>query len=69
MIRRKNLLVKPIDIVLILLAVLPFGLLGCNTVEGVARGVKKDSTVVVNYVNNEDGWIKQTDDWMRENLW
>ena len=42
---------------------------GCATVEGTAYGVKKDASTAWSYVNKEDGWIKQTDNWMKEHLW
>lgn len=42
---------------------------GCATVEGAARGVKRDADAVAGYVNKEDGWIKQTDNWIKEHLW
>ena len=54
---------------LILIALLSVCLQGCATVEGTARGVKKDADTAWGYVNKEDGWIKQTDNWMKEHLW
>ena len=49
--------------------VLSAALAGCSTIEGAAFGMKKDAEAVYNYMNKEDGWIKQTDNWMQEHLW
>jgi len=54
---------------LIIVALLSVCLQGCATVEGAAHGAKKDVDSAWSYVNKEDGWIKQTDNWMKEHLW
>ena len=54
---------------LIGLCVIPMVLSGCGTIEGMAHGVKKDANAVYKYVSKEDGWMRKTDDWMREHLW
>ncbi|HLF18925.1 MAG TPA: hypothetical protein VI749_08580 [Candidatus Omnitrophota bacterium] len=45
------------------------GLSGCATVEGTAMGAKKDAEAAWAYMNDEDHWIKKTDNWMKEHLW
>ena len=45
------------------------GLSGCATVEGTVTGAKKDAGAVWGYMNDEDHWIKKTDNWMKEHLW
>jgi len=53
----------------LIIACLFLSIQGCATVEGAAQGVRKDTKTAWNYVNKEDGWIKQTDNWMKEHLW
>ena len=53
----------------LIIAFLSAALQGCATVEGAARGVKKDTESAWGYMNKEDGWIKQTHNWMKEHLW
>ncbi len=48
-----------------LICVLSFISVGCNT----AKGFKKDVTCVVQGATAKDGWLKKSDDWVRENMW
>jgi hypothetical protein len=42
---------------------------GCSTVEGTVTGAKKDADAAWAYMNDENHWIKKTDNWMKEHLW
>lgn len=38
---------------------------GCET----AKGFKKDAQNAWGYLSKEDGWVQQTDRWIKENMW
>ena len=42
---------------------------GCSTIEGLATGMQKDAKSAWSYMNDEDGWMKKTDNWMQEHMW
>lgn len=50
---------------LLLICVLSFVCVGCET----AKGFKKDVNNFVEGTYSKDGWAKKTDDWMREHMW
>jgi len=54
---------------LVILLLTSAAMSGCSTVEGAAYGMKKDADAVWTYMNNEDGWMKKTDNWMQEHMW
>lgn len=53
----------------VFLMIMVFALLGCETAKGAGKGLVQDTKNTWDYVHNESGWIKKSDNWIRENMW